>query len=342
MVASERDDTYNKAMVREQEERVLSRRGVLKAAAAGSCALVTGCLGSRGPQSGRLEKVWGLPGSTPGRLFRPRAIAIDKEDLLYIVDMTPRIQVFTADGELVRSWQPPKFDTGKPSGLAFDNTGNLLVADTHNYRILAYSPAGKLLDQQTMGGVCGNANGQFQFVTDAAQDAQGNYYVAQYGEYDRIQKFSPDRQFLLSWGEHGSELGQFLRPQKIVIDRGGLIWVADACNHRVQVFDASGTEVRLVSSWGEQGHGPGQLNYPYDILLDDDALAGSPGGHVYLCEFGNHRVQKFTMTGRYIGSFGRNGRRAGELDQPWGIAADSRGRMFVLDTYNHRVQRFRL
>jgi DNA-binding beta-propeller fold protein YncE len=329
-------------MVRRQEKRVVSRRGLLKAAAAGGCALVTGCLGSRGPQSGRLEKVWGLPGSTPGRLFRPRAIAVDKNDLLYIVDLAPHIQVFTGEGELVRSWQPPKFDTGKPSGLSFDNAGNLLVADTHNYRILVYTPEGKLLEQQTMGGACGNADGQFQFVTDAAQDPEGNIYVAQYGEYDRIQKFTPDRQFLLSWGEHGPELGQFLRPQKMVIDKSGLVWVTDACNHRVQVFDASGSKAMLVKSWGQQGHEPGQLYYPYDILLDDAALAGQPNGCVYLCEFGNHRVQKFTLDGQFVGSFGKNGRRAGELDQPWGIARDSHGRMFVLDTYNHRVQRFRL
>lgn len=306
------------------------------------CALASGCTGQGGPTAGRLEKIWGRAGSSPGRFFRPRAVAIDRDDLLYIVDMTPQIQVFTGEGNLVRAWQPPKYDTGKPSGLAFDNAGNLLVADTHNYRILVYTPSGQLLDQQTLGGTCGNADGEFQFVTDAAQDAVGNYYVAQYGEYDRIQKFAPDRKFILSWGEHGSEPGQFLRPQKIVIDGSGLVWVADACNHRVQVFDVREGDVKLVKSWGQQGHEPGQLNYPYDILLDDAALAGQPGGFVYLCEFGNHRVQKFTPDGQFVGSFGKNGRREGELDQPWGIARDSKGQMFVLDTYNHRVQRFRL
>src|SRR5262245_17653427 len=218
-------DTYNKAMVREQEEQVISRRGLLKAAAAGSSALVTGCLGSRGPQSGRLEKVWGLPGSTPGRLFRPRAIAIDKDDLLYIVDMTPQIQVFTGDGQFVRGWQTPEFERGRPSGLSFDNAGNLMASDTHYFRVLFYTTQGKLLNDEQIGGKCGNGDGEFQFVTDAAQDAQGNYYVTQYGEYDRIQKFSADHKFLLSWGEHGRELGQFLRPQKIVIDNAGLVWV---------------------------------------------------------------------------------------------------------------------
>jgi DNA-binding beta-propeller fold protein YncE len=329
-------------MARKQKEWLFSRRRLLVSAAAAGCAAMAGCIGGRGQPGGRLEAVWGRAGSTPGRLFRPRAIAIDKSDLLYIVDMTPQIQVFTGEGKFIRSWQPPKFDTGRPSGLSFDNAGNLLVADTHNFRVLVFTPEGKLLDGQTMGGVCGNADGEFQFVTDAAQDAAGNYYVAQYGEYDRIQKFTPERQFVLSWGEHGHELGKFLRPQKIVIDKSGLVWVADACNHRVQVFDASGSEAKLVQSWGQQGHQPGQLNYPYDILLDDAALAGQPGGHVYLCEFGNHRVQKFTSEGRFVALFGKNGRRAGELDQPWGIARDSQGRIFVLDTYNHRVQRFRL
>src|SRR5436305_13707748 len=156
--------SYNRLMLRHQEKRGFCRRRFLQSAAAGGCALVAGCIQRRGPQVGRLEKVWGRAGSSPGRLFRPRAIAIDQSDLLYIVDMTPQIQVFTADGELVRSWQPPKFDTGKPSGLAFDNAGNLLVADTHNYRILVYTPDGKLLEDQTFGGVCGNADGEFQFV----------------------------------------------------------------------------------------------------------------------------------------------------------------------------------
>jgi hypothetical protein len=277
-----------------------------------------------------------------GRLFRPRAIVIDLSDLLYIVDMTPRIQVFTGDGELVRSWQPPKFDTGRPSGLAWDNAGNLLVADTHNYRILVYTPAGELLDKQTIGGVCGSGDGELQFVTDAAQDAAGNYYVAQYGEYDRIQKFDPERRFVMSFGEHGNEPGRFLRPQKILIDRKGQIWVTDACNHRIQVFELHGNRAEIVRIWGEQGNEPGQLNFPYDIWLDDPALRGEANGFVYLCEFGNHRVQKFTPDGQFVSSFGKNGRRDGELDQPWGIARDSRGRMFVLDTYNHRVQRFRL
>src|SRR2546423_1623752 len=152
--------------------RAVSRRRILQAAVVGSCAMTTGCIGLSSPQSGKLEKIWGLAGSSPGRLFRPRAVAIDRDDLLYVVDMTPQIQVFTGDGVFVRGWQTPQFDRGRPSGLSFDNAGNLLVCDTHYFRVLVYTPRGELLENQTIGGTFGDGDGEFQFVTDAAQDAE--------------------------------------------------------------------------------------------------------------------------------------------------------------------------
>lgn len=272
---------------------------------------------------------------TPGKFFKPRAVTIDRHDHLYIVDITPRIQVFTPDGQYLRGWQTPAFANGKPSGLSFGNDGNLLVSDTHYFRVLTYTPEGKLLANRTIGGQCGRGPGEFNFVTDCAQDRQGNYYIAEYGEYDRVQKMSPDKQFIMQVGGHGTAPGQFLRPQKIQFAADGLLWVTDACNHRVQVFDVTGDRAKLVKLWGKEGSAPGELRYPYDILLDGQ-------GHVYLCEFGNHRVSKFTLDGEFVGLWGRNGRREGELVQPWGITRDSQSRMYVLDSYNHRVQRFRL
>ncbi len=73
----------------------------------------------------------------------------------------------------------------------------------------------------------------------------------------------------------------------MAIDRDDHIWVADAVNHRIQVFDPRGT---LLNIWGEHGSEPGKLSYPYDLALDGE-------GRVYVSEHGNHRVQKFTLTG---------------------------------------------
>jgi DNA-binding beta-propeller fold protein YncE len=277
-----------------------------------------------------LQAVWGRRGISDGRLNKPRAMAIDAADRLYIVDMTARIQVFDREGNYLRGWQTPEHDKGRPTGLAIGLHGEVLVADTHYYRVLVYSPEGKLL--RTVGGVSGHEPGQFGLVTAAVQDRDANLYVAEYGDYDRIQKFAPDGRFLKQWGGHGSEPGQFIRPQKIVFDAQDRLWVTDACNHRIQVFDREG---KLLFYWGTQGSDPGQLYYPYDLAL-------APDGTLYVCEFGNHRVQHFTADGHSLACWGISGREPGQLDNPWALVRDSRGSIHVLDTNNHRVQRIKM
>ena len=174
--------------------------------------------------------------------------------------MTARIQVFDADGNFIRGWQTPEHANGRPTGLTISTIdGNLLVADTHYYRVLTYTPTGELLTNRTLGGTMGQGPGEFGFVTDVVRDAAGNYYVSEYGEFDRMQKFSPDGKFILQWGGHGSDPGQFMRPQHLELDADGLLWVADSCNHRIQVFDSRG---KLVKMWGTQGSEPGQIVLP--------------------------------------------------------------------------------
>ena len=112
----------------------------------------------------------------------------------------------------------------------------------------------------------------------------------------------------------------------------GRIWVADAANHRVQVFDGEG---HLKFLWGRSGTAPGELSYPYGLKLDGQ-------GHVYICEYGNSRIQKFTLDGRSLACWGSIGREPGQLYNPWGIARDSQGRIHIVDSMNNRVQRIRL
>ena len=291
-------------------------------------ASTTGC-GQAFAGNDQPELVWGRIGISDGRLQKPRAITIDDEDHLYIVDMTARIQVFDRDGKFLRAWQTPTHVNGRPTGLSISHAGLVMVADTHYYRVLFYTRDGQLRDDLTIGGTMGQGPGEFGFLTDVAQDSTGNYYVAEYGEYDRIQKFSPDREFLLEWGGHGAEPGQFARPQCLAFDADDRLWVADACNHRIQIFDTAGT---LLGMWGTQGHAPGQLSYPYGLALDGR-------GHVYICEFGNHRVQKLTLAGQSVATWGHEGRRPGQLFNPWSLVYDSQGGVHVLDSNNHRVQR---
>lgn len=290
--------------------------------------LAAGCR-DNGDGAAAPDLIWGKQGLLDGQFQKPRAAAIDADDRLYIVDMTARIQVFDADGQFLRSWRTPVSENGRPSGLTFARDGRLMVADTHYYQVLFYTPEGELLEEDAIGGESGQEPGQFGFVTDAVEDSQGNFYVAEYGDNDRVQKFSPAGEFLLQWGGHGDEPGQFRRPQNLAIDERDRVWVVDACNHRVQIFDGEG---ELLEMWGESGDAPGQLYYPYDLVLDGQ-------GHVYICEYGNHRVQKFTLDGKSLGVWGTHGRGPGELHNPWALVRDSAGRLHVIDSMNHRVQR---
>lgn len=258
-------------------------------------------------------------------------MAIDVNDQLYIVDMTARIQVFDVDGNYIRGWQTPEHTNGRPTGLTISTTdGNLLVADTHYNRVLTYTPTGELLTQATLGGTLGQGPGEFGLISDVVRDAANNFYISEYGEWDRIQKLSPAGKFITQWGGHGTDPGQFMRPQHLELAADGLLWVADSCNHRIQVFDQQG---KLIKFWGSQGSDPGQMYYPYCIALDGK-------GHIYACEYGNHRVQKFTLDGKSVACWGSAGRKPGQLNTPWAIVLDSRGRVLVLDSMNHRVQRF--
>ena len=294
-------------------------------------AFATGCLGPRS-DADRVEAVWGRRGFSDGRFQKPRAITVDAQDRFYIVDMTARIQAFDAEGKFLRAWQTPLYEMGRPTGLSVDRDGNIVVADTHYFRLLFYSPDGVLLEQRTLGGQMGSEPGEFGLVTDAVQDSHGNWYIAEYLENDRIQKLSPTGEFLKQWGGHGTEPGKFSRPQNLQIDLLDRIWVVDACNHRIQAFDTAG---QLLHCWGEAGHDLGELWYPYDLAVDDE-------GHVYVCEYGNNRVQKFTTEGESVACWGGPGREVGQLNNPWGLILDSRGKLHVLDSNNHRVQRITL
>jgi DNA-binding beta-propeller fold protein YncE len=293
-------------------------------------ALAAGCDVVGG---GTPELVWGVHGTTrDGWLHKPRVAAFDTRDRLYIADLTDRIQVFDRDGKFERAWRTPALNVDGPSGLTVDRYGRLLVADTHFYRVLVYDLEGNILFQ-IGDGVQGTTPGRFGYPTDVVIDSKGNFYVAEYGENDRIQVFAPDgKTWLRQWGGQGTEPGRFIRPRALAIDDQDRIYVADSCNHRIQVFDTRG---KLLNCWGTRGPGLGELSYPFDLAIGPDRA-------LYVVEYANNRVQKFTLDGRPLGVWGGPGRGPGQLNNPWALAVDKSGAVSVIDSSNHRVQRFRM
>ena len=302
-----------------------------------ACLGATGCVPvGQGPLP---DLVWGRRGIAEGRFVKPRAITIDRDDLLYIVDTTGRIQVFDTEGELQRYWQTPKTANGRPTGLAMqylegEEDARVLVADTHYYRMLVFSDQGELIESAQIGGTAGHLPGEFAFVTDAVSDNQGCFYIGEYNASDRIQKFDPHGEFIMQWGGNGHEPGKFFRPQSLVV-QDDILWVVDACNHRIQRFDISSDEPKLIDVWGQAGEGKGQFYYPYDMAIASD-------GTIVVVEYKNNRIQRLAPDGKWIATWGGPGLEPGRLNGPWGVVIDSRDNVHILDSSNHRIQRIRL
>ena len=290
-----------------------------------SALAVAGC----GPSSNP-DLVWGKRGVLDGDVVRPRAAVIDGDDRLWIVDFTARVQAYDLDGNyLGPTFTPPDFRNGRPSGLGVTRDGKLIVCDSHYSCFRIYEPGGTEL--RVIGGDKGTAPGQYGYVSDTVQDADGYFYVSEFGINERITKLDADGKFVACWGKSGTAEGEFNRIRALALGPDDLLYVADSCNHRVQVFTKDGRLERVI---GSEGDGPGQLKYPYD-------LAFGPKGDLYVVERGNHRVQKFSAAGVSEGVWGGPGRQPGQFADPWALAVDRKGRVHVIDTENHRVQRIR-
>ncbi|MDB6016462.1 MAG: repeat containing protein [Pedosphaera sp.] len=273
-------------------------------------------------------QVIGSRGVGLGEFNKPRSLTVDRQDNLYVVDMTGRVQKFSPDGQFLLSWQMPQTDLGKPKGMSCDKDGNILVVEPHYQRVNHFSPDGKLVAQW---GVHGTNAGQLTLPRSIAVDSHGNIFVTEYTVVDRVQEFTADGKKLLNiFGQPGIERGEFNRAEGMAIDAKDRIYIADSCNHRVQVFSPEGKWLR---EYGKAGNGVGELSYPYDIRVD-------AAGRQYVCEFGNSRIQIFDANDQPLEILGGVGGAPGQFSNPWSIALDSKGNLYVADSQNHRVQKF--
>jgi sugar lactone lactonase YvrE len=293
-----------------------------------------GCSPQPPPHSARLEsqlfarvEIIASRGTAPGQLNKPRSVTVDAQDNLYVVDLTARVQKFSPDGQFLLSWQLEETDQGKPKGMGCDHEGQIIVLEPHYSRVNHFSPDGVLRAQW---GTYGTNAGELAFPRAVAVNAQGEIFVSEYGLRERVQRFAPRGTNLQQViGRAGLGDGEFNRAEGLGLDRAGRLYVADSCNHRVQVFAPDG---RWLRSYGKPGRGLGQLSYPYDVQVD-------AAGYQFVCEFGNSRVQVFDAQDRPVEIIGGAGSEPGRFANPWSIALDSRGHLYVADALNHRVQK---
>lgn len=315
----------------------------LQGCAAGlATLLLAGCgeptSATRAPLDSRFferAEVLGGRGTAPGQFSKPRSLAVDRDDQLYVADMTGRVQKLAPDGRYWLSWQMPQTDLGKAKGMCRDRAGNIVVLEPHYQRVNHFAPDGRLVAQW---GERGTNAGQLAFPRAVAVLKGGDVLVSEYSVVERVQRFrvvtgatkAPARvEFLGGFGRPGTGPGEFNRPEGLAVDAQDRVYVADSCNHRIQVFTADG---QFLRAFGRPGSGAGELSYPYDVVVD-------AAGRVIVCEFGNSRLQVFGADGRPLEVIGGPGAAPGRFANPWSLVFDSHGDLYVADSLNHRVQR---
>jgi sugar lactone lactonase YvrE len=173
-----------------------------------------------------------------GALERPTGLAL-AGGLLYVVD-APRHQVVAFDArgtEALRFGGPgdEAADLSFPTAIAARPDGSLLVVDALHFRVARFSPEGRFLDAF---GEAGDTVGEFGRPKAIAVDGAGGAWVTD-AQHDAVLAFGPDGAFRFAAGESGGAADQLLMPAGVAAD-GALLYVADAYNHRVQIFELQG------------------------------------------------------------------------------------------------------
>ncbi|XP_002732762.1 E3 ubiquitin-protein ligase TRIM45-like [Saccoglossus kowalevskii] len=214
-----------------------------------------------------------------------------------------------------------------PWGVAINNNGQIVVADTNNHRIQILDWRGHCLNclkcdlfpkPFTPRDIAVSDDGKY-FVTD-----RGNKQIVVCTEEHVITTFGPneginpygvtltndgcvlvtdrqkDRHYIRKYtisGEHvmvteipGSTEGQPIHPDSVAVNTNNQIYISDSRNHRIQIMDSS---LHYLKSFGSLGNGINKFNVPCGVDIDKD-------NNVYICDTGNKRICKYSATGELI------------------------------------------
>jgi len=277
----------------------------------------------------RVDRNWGnLPDGW--RMGDVAAIGVDRNDHVYVFHRGEHpMLVFDREGNFLKSWGEGVFL--RPHGIHIAPDDTIFCTDDGDHSVRRCTLDGDvLLTLGTPGKPAPQLSGApFHRCTHTALSPDGDIYVTDGYGNARVHKFSPDGRLIMSWGETGSDPGQFNLPHNVHCDADGWVYVADRENHRIQVFDGDG---RFQTQWHDL-HRPSCFcfcggNCPICVV-------GEIGPYYdFSREYTNlgPRLSILDMNGKRLARLGiGKGTGAGNFLSPHGIAVDSRGDIYVGD-----------
>ena len=308
-------------------------------------------------------------GSTdgPGNVARfnfPQGIAVDSAGNIYVADssnhtnrkITPAGVVSTLAGKA--GYAVPATHSGNygdgvgsdarftnPAGLAVDAAGNVFVVGGDNAVRKISTTA--VVTTVAGGGPVSSLNVPQAITIDAA----GNLYVADTYNY-AIKKVTPAGVVtILAGGSYGTSDGagaaaKFYNPRGIAVDSAGVVYVSDTFNQTIRRISPAGDVTTIAGIPGQRGYADGvgttaKFSEPSGLAID-------PAGNLYVADSGNCVIRKITPSGvvsTLAGAIGIPGHGDGlshitaRFFQPQGVALDSTGNLFVVDSRDQTVRK---
>lgn len=297
---------------------------------------------------------------TAAQFSNPQGMTIDASGNLYICDFNNyRIRKITPTGvvtTIAGNGNNISLDgTGTaaqvtPNGITIDNAGNIYFTESFfNNKIRKITPAGVVTT--IAGSTEGNADGtgtsaQFYNPRDIVLDKSGNLYVADSGNH-KIRKITPAGVVTTiagstnGYADGTGSAAQFSFPFGITIDNAGNLYVADTNNHKIRKITPSGVVTTIAGNTQGFTDGTGtaaQFNNPTNLKFDRF-------GNLFISDSNNNRIRKMNSNGNITTITGSSqGFVSGAIGlaqfyAPRGLAFDTTGNLFVVDSENHNIRK---
>ena len=259
------------------------------------------------------------------------AVAVDAADNVYVFNRgTHPMVVFDSQGNVLRTWGDGVF--ANPHGVTVGPDDAVYCVDNVDHSVRKFTPEGELL--MTLGAQHPAAKMSGEPFCMPAHLAvhpdTGDLFVADGYSNARVHQYSPDGRLIASWGESGTDEGQFNIVHNIVIDKEGWIYIADRENHRVQVFDTAG---KFETQWANLSRAAcvclGQENETlvyvgeYFAGIASNDVGTNLGPRVSVLDTGGNVLARLSDQ-----SYGDE---PGRFYSPHGIAVDSKGDIYVAE-----------
>lgn len=274
------------------------------------------------------SSAFGATGLESEKLSKPAGVTVDSEGNVWVADLGGnRIEKFSSSGAFLASYAPDSML--EPAGVAFSATnGNVYVTNRGRNRVDQLSLSGSLIKAF---GSEGSGLGKLSHPNQLAIDSNGDVWVADTSN-GRVDEFSAAGTYLGSvWGgEYGED--QFKTPVGVT-ECDGVLYVSDEAANNIQVLAVPGG--RWLGTYGKEGTGNTEFSKPSQLACEPVS------NDVYIVDKGNSRIQEIAASGPFLNRFGISGSGAGDFSGPVGIGFGAGGVVYVGDSGNNRISKWK-